>query len=61
MLIEYLKGLGITRFTAGTALKNLPSVRLLKSLGFRQIGEDRYRSIKTKMERISFLMEAFLN
>lgn len=28
------------RFTAGTALKNVPSVRLLKSLGFAKIGEE---------------------
>lgn len=39
-LFEYLKGLGITRFTAGTALNNTPSVSLLLSLGFRQTGTE---------------------
>lgn len=40
-LIDYLQSLGITRFTAGTALDNLPSVKLLYSLGFRLIGEEK--------------------
>ena len=39
-----LKNQGVKRITAGTALKNEPSVRLLEALGFRQ----------TRMERISF-------
>jgi len=33
-LFEYLKGMNITKFVARTALNNLPSVKLLKSLGF---------------------------
>lgn len=33
-LFEYLRTLGITKFTAGTAINNTPSVSLLKSLGF---------------------------
>ena len=33
-LIEYLPEIGITKLTAGTAINNLPSVSLLKSLGF---------------------------
>ena len=37
----YLKGLGITKITAGTALKNTPSVSLLKSLGFKQTGTEK--------------------
>lgn len=34
-LLKHLQGCGITRFTAGTALKNTPSVALLTALGFR--------------------------
>ena len=33
-LIKYLKTIGITSFSAGTAMNNKPSVSLLKSLGF---------------------------
>lgn len=40
-LIEHMRGLGATRFSAGTALDNLPSVRLLASLGFEQVGEEK--------------------
>lgn len=39
-LFEYLRTLGITKFTAGTALNNLPSVALLKSLGFALTGKE---------------------
>lgn len=39
--LEYMRSLGIKHFTAGTAIKNLPSVKLLKSLGFEQIGEEK--------------------
>lgn len=47
-LLEHLGTLGITKFTAGTALKNTPSVSLLKALGFRQVG----------MEKVSFYKDA---
>lgn len=41
-LFEYLKKQGISKkITVGTALKNIPSVRLLKSLGFEQVGEEK--------------------
>ena len=40
-LIEYFAEKGIKRFTAGTAINNIPSVRLLKSLGFKQVGEEK--------------------
>ncbi|MBQ8802007.1 MAG: GNAT family N-acetyltransferase [Tyzzerella sp.] len=40
-LFKYLKSLGITRFSAGTAINNLPSVNLLKSLGFKQVEEEK--------------------
>ena len=33
-LFDYLRTLGITKFTAGTAINNIPSVSFLKSLGF---------------------------
>lgn len=39
-LFNYLRTLGITRFSAGTAMNNLPSVRLLKSLGFELVGTE---------------------
>lgn len=39
-LFDYLHTLGITNFTVGTAMKNEPSVALLKSLGFKLIGTE---------------------
>lgn len=41
-LIGYLSGQNITqKITAGTALANFPSVRLLTALGFRQTGTEK--------------------
>ena len=40
-LMEWLSKDGRKRFTAGTALNNLPSVRLLASRGFRKTGEEK--------------------
>ena len=40
-LLRSLHGMGIQKFTAGTAIKNTPSVALLQSLGFRQIGTEK--------------------
>lgn len=40
-LMKWLAGKDPVWFTAGTALKNLPSVRLLHSLGFQKIGEEK--------------------
>ena len=40
-LFDYLKGIGITRFSAGTAINNIPSVSLLKALGFKQVGTEK--------------------
>ena len=40
-LFARLKALGITHFSAGTAINNLPSVRLLTALGFVQTGSER--------------------
>ena len=39
-LFNYLQTFGITKFTAGTAIDNIPSVALLKSLGFALIGTE---------------------
>lgn len=44
LMAELEKSRGVRKFTAGTALANAPSCRLLEKLGFRQIG----------MERVSF-------
>lgn len=40
VLLNHLRALGITRFTAGTAMDNTPSVALLKSLGFTLTGTE---------------------
>ena len=39
-LINYYAEKGCGHFTAGTALKNIPSVKLLLSLGFRQVNTE---------------------
>ena len=39
-LFDYMRTLGITKFSAGTALNNIPSVSLLKALGFKQVGTE---------------------
>ena len=39
--LEYMRGRGIKHFVAGTAIKNLPSVKLLESLGFAKIEEEK--------------------
>ena len=46
-ILEYMKELGATKIHAGTALKNIPSVALLKSLGFEL----------TSTEQISFFKD----
>lgn len=40
-LLTYYEAQGITRFSAGTALDNTPSVRLLERLGFRPIDTEK--------------------
>lgn len=47
-LLEHLRKRGVRRFTAGTGLANLPSVKLLRGLGFRQ----------TATEKVSFYKDA---
>lgn len=39
-LFKYLRTLGITKFTARTAIHNTPSVSLLKTLGFELVGTE---------------------
>ena len=39
-ILDVMKDRGAITITAGTALNNTPSVRLLKSLGFRQTGTE---------------------
>ena len=39
-LLSHLHGMGLTHFSAGTALNNTPSVRLLTGLGFRLVGTE---------------------
>ena len=50
-LLDYLSSLGMTKFTAGTAINNVPSVSLLKSLGFKLVGT----------EKVSFYKDAHGN
>ena len=40
-LFDYLRTLGITNFSAGTAINNTPSVKLLTSLGFKLVEEEK--------------------
>ena len=40
-VIPFLKSIGVSRVTAGTAINNIPSIRLLSSLGFKQIGTEK--------------------
>lgn len=48
VLLKHLKGRGFTCFSAGTALNNTPSVRLLEGMGFRLKGT----------EKVSFYQDA---
>ena len=47
--MEYIKSLGATKLTAGTAINNTPSVRLLTSLGFKLV----------RMEKVSFYKDEY--
>ena len=47
-LFDYLRTLGITKFSAGTALNNTPSVKLLTALGFQLV----------EQEKVSFYKDA---
>ena len=39
-LLTHLRKMGFTRFSAGTALNNIPSMKLLTGLGFRLVGTE---------------------
>ena len=47
-LFDYLRTLGIKKFSAGTAINNTPSVKLLTSLGFKLV----------EQEKVSFYKDA---
>ena len=49
ILMEWLSRDGCKRFVARTALENLPSVKLLASLGFRKTGEEKVSFYKDEM------------
>ena len=40
-LFDYLRTLSITKFSAGTAINNTPSVKLLTSLGFKLVAQEK--------------------
>lgn len=48
-LLRYLCGIGITEFSAGTAIKNTPSVHLLEALGFKQVGTEKVSFYKDSL------------
>ena len=48
VLFDYLRTLGIMKFSAGTAINNTPSVKLLTSLGFELV----------EQEKVSFYKDA---
>ena len=50
-LLTHLRARGITRFSAGTALNNTPSVRLLTALGFQLVGTEQVSFYKDSQER----------
>ena len=50
-VISYLQNIGVSRLIAGTAIKNIPSIKLLNALGFAQVGS----------EQVSFHKDAYGN
>ena len=40
-MFDYLRIIGITKFSAGTGLNNIPSVKLLTSLGFKLVAQEK--------------------
>lgn len=48
-LFDYLRTLGITNFSAGTAINNTPSVKLLTSLGFKLVEQEKVSFYKDAM------------
>lgn len=49
-LFDYMRTLGITKFSAGTALNNTPSVKLLTSLGFKLVEQEKVSFHKDAMD-----------
>ena len=45
-ILDYMKELGATKIYAGTAVKNIPSVALLKKLGFELTGTEQVSFFK---------------
>lgn len=45
-VLEYMKEIGATKIHAGTAIENIPSVELLKSLGFELTGTEQISFFK---------------
>ena len=50
-LLTHMRALGITHFSAGTALNNTPSVKLLTALGFRLTGTEQVSFYKDAQGR----------
>ena len=50
-LLSHLQTRGFTHFTAGTALNNTPSVRLLTTLGFQLVGTEQVSFYKDAQGR----------
>jgi len=50
-LLSHLQARSFTRFSAGTALNNTPSVRLLTALGFRLVGTEQVSFYKDAQGR----------
>ena len=47
-IFDYMKELGVKKIFAGTAIKNMPSVGLLKSVGFELVGTEKLSFHKDK-------------
>lgn len=50
-ILAHLRGQGFTHFSAGTALSNTPSLKLLTSLGFRLTGTEKVSFYKDEKGR----------
>lgn len=48
-LIGLFSDIGVKKLTAGTAMKNIPSVRLLNSLGFQLVGTEKVSFYKDEL------------
>lgn len=48
-LIGFFSDMGVKKLTASTAMKNIPSVRLLNSLGFQLVGTEKVSFYKDEL------------